>query len=59
MQRACKVCGADFPARTNYKCCSTACSKTNERRRMRAWQTANPERMTEIRRQFLERLNPR
>jgi hypothetical protein len=58
MNRNCKVCGADFPARTNYKCCSDTCSKTNERQRMKAWQTDNPERMNEIRRRFVESLTP-
>lgn len=51
--RTCKVCGCAFPARTNYKCCSDTCSKTNQRQRMKAWKTDHPERMTEIRRQFM------
>jgi hypothetical protein len=58
MTRICKMCGAGFPARTNYKCCSDMCSKANERQRMKAWQLGHPERMNEIRRQFIERLTP-
>jgi hypothetical protein len=58
MNRTCKICGADFPARKNYKCCSDTCSKENRRQRMKAWQINNPERMNQIRRQFIERLTP-
>jgi hypothetical protein len=59
MHRICKVCGTDFPARTNYKCCSPECSRENQRRRMRDWQATHPERMNEIRRRFIESLDPR
>jgi hypothetical protein len=54
--RACKVCNVEFPARTNYKCCSPECSKTNQKRRMKAWNGANPERISEFRERFNSRL---
>jgi hypothetical protein len=54
--RLCKICDREFKAKTNYKCCSVECSKTNQQRRMKAWNSAHPERINEFRRQFNERM---
>ena len=54
VMKTCIICGKEFDARRSAKCCSSECSKENDRERKRKWHEANREKERERKRKWRE-----